>query len=160
MLCTPPAFILSQDQTLECLYLISPWRVQIISSAILASLTFVWVVFVLSEIFEFRSRTYLYACTSLFVVQFSMTVSLPRFRDSFVIISHHLLFVNTFFEIFLIFFKKCLTNDGVIGYNIQVACKKATNWTLKNKQHSEVLYQENLSNKLFKTSKASKIFWA
>ena len=42
----------------------------------------------------------LYACTSLFVVQFSMTVSLPLFRDSFVIISHQYPFVNTFFKLF------------------------------------------------------------
>ena len=46
----------------------------------------------------------LYACTSLFVVQFSMTVSLARFADSFVIISQSFPFVNTFFKSFLTFF--------------------------------------------------------
>ena len=107
MLCTPPAFILSQDQTLECLYLILPSRASsnLLFECYLSFSYFCLSCIFLSEIFEFRSRTYFYACTSLFVVQFSMTVSLPRFRDSFVIISQTLLFVNRFLQTFLTFFQ-------------------------------------------------------
>ena len=93
MLCTPPAFILSQDQTLECLYLISPLRVSSNLSECYLSFSY----FCLSCICSLRNFRVpflhiLYACTSLFVVQFSMTVSLPVFATALLLyhISFHL----------------------------------------------------------------------
>ena len=106
MLCTPPAFILSQDQTLESLYLISPWRVQICSSAF-SSFSY----FCLSCICSLRNFRvpFLHILLCLY---FSLRCSIfndrfaALFRDSFVIISHLSTIVNRFFEIFSNFFKK------------------------------------------------------
>ena len=110
MLCTPPAFILSQDQTLEKWYIKCPQALNIFLSSLIALLLFVWVVF--SKNCEICSCTYYMLCTSLIVVQFSMTerslltASLPfgsrrLFRDSLSIISQRLRFVNPFFKSFL-----------------------------------------------------------
>ena len=67
---------------------------------ILASFTFRVYILVIDEI---CISHLLMLCTSLFVVQFSMTVS-PSLSDSLTIIPHHFTLVNTFFKTFLSFF--------------------------------------------------------
>ena len=109
MLCTPPAFILSQDQTLECLYLILPKKGQIL---IRAWLLFTFCLSSISlRIFEFRSHTiheslHVQCLYFPLVVQFSMTDFLLRSLRRSTIISQWNPFVNTFFEIFFNFFQK------------------------------------------------------
>ena len=105
VLCTPPAFILSQDQTLESLYLISVSRVQICSSAF-SSFSY----FCLSCICSLRNFRvpFLHILLCLY---FSLRCSIfndrfaALFRDSFVIIPHLFPFVNTFFKSFFDFFQ-------------------------------------------------------
>ena len=101
MLCTPPAFILSQDQTLEKIisYLSSLSYNLFSSYSFLASFTLLSIYNSFDEI-----CTLLFALYLSLVVQFSMTVC-RLFRDSFVIIPHLLPFVNTFFKTFLSFFR-------------------------------------------------------
>ena len=122
MLCTPPAFILSQDQTLECLYLILPKKGQIL---IRAWLLFTFCLSSISlRIFEFRSRTHtwispcsmlvLSSCCSIFNDRFSLR-SLRRST----IISHRQPLVNPFFEIFsnfFDFFEECPQSLDFIGF--------------------------------------------
>ena len=65
MLCTPPAFILSQDQTLECLYLILP-RGRVKSWFELdCSLLFVWVVFLSELSSSVHAHTWISPCSML-----------------------------------------------------------------------------------------------
>ena len=101
MLCTPPAFILSQDQTLEkIISYLSYLSYNLFSSySFLASFTLLSIYNSFDEI-----CTLLFALYLSLVVQFSMTVR-RLFRDSFVIIPHLLPFVNTFFKTFLSFFR-------------------------------------------------------
>ena len=102
MLCTPPAFILSQDQTLEkIISYLSCLSYNLFSSySFLASFTLLSIYNSFDEI-----CTLLFALYLSLVVQFSMTVRC-LFRDSFVIIPHLLYFVNTFFKTFFKFFSR------------------------------------------------------
>ena len=102
MLCTPPAFILSQDQTLEKIISQVPKHLKP-SRAIYLSFTFC-----LSSILNKLWRDQYCTCNALYfslVVQFSMTIAV-LLADSLTILPHHSGFVNTFFRFFLLFFKK------------------------------------------------------
>ena len=89
----------------------TPRGVNLYLRAFVALLLFVLSLFSLRIVRDSTSHFLCLLCTYLFVVQFSMTVrsaSRPRSRlrsrgDS-IIISHCLLFVNTFFQTFLKFF--------------------------------------------------------
>ena len=113
VLCTPPAFILSQDQTLENIvsYHRSP-DAKIYSRAFVALLLLFELYLTLFRIVRVYFALLCLLCTSLFVVQFSMTDPTrlsprlcPRSRGDSIIISHCLPFVNTFFKTFLSFFR-------------------------------------------------------
>ena len=97
MLCTPPAFILSQDQTLECLYYILLSQVTISLSELFYLSFFYFLEYIYSLTRSVFSHL-LMLCTSLFVVQFSMTVA--PLSDSLTIIPHHFGLVNTFLKFF------------------------------------------------------------
>ena len=114
MLCTPPAFILSQDQTLEKWYIKCLKALNIFLSSLIALLLFVWVVF--SKNCEICSCTYYMLCTSLIVVQFSMTVRslLDRFTVSFAtawLLYHSAFALSTpFFKVFWKLFRGRLSS--------------------------------------------------
>ena len=93
VLSTPPAFILSQDQTLcKSLFFL-------LKTTVWLSLVFtVWFIEPFFECKEF-SRI---VCVSLFSYQGAC-----RSRDSLFILALHFRFVNNFFQIFQIFFLKC-----------------------------------------------------
>ena len=102
MLCTPPAFILSQDQTLEIIILYLSLAAQLTifrAIFILASLT---CLSIYNSLTRFVFRTY-YALYFSLVVQFSMTVRC-LFFGSLSIIPHRSSLVNTFFQSFFEFF--------------------------------------------------------
>ena len=109
VLCTPPAFILSQDQTLECLYYILHSQVTIFLSELFYLSFFYFLEYIYSLTRSVFSHL-LMLCTSLFVVQFSMTVCRPSGQlDYYTTINSDLstLFFNFFsFLWFLLFFDK------------------------------------------------------
>ena len=76
MLCTPPAFILSQDQTLENIVYLSPSYLGAKSyfRAFVALLLLLCLSSILNLNCSSLHRTLCLLCTYLFVVQFSMTV--------------------------------------------------------------------------------------
>ena len=102
MLCTPPAFILSQDQTLEII--VSKRRSLCDLIFLLSSLALSFFYFLLSSILickNFpRSVSSFSLCTSLLLFNFQWSVFVSLSRD-LVIIPHRSAFVNTFFETFL-----------------------------------------------------------
>ena len=103
MLCTPPAFILSQDQTLEIMVLKHSSHCDPIS--LLSSLALSFFYFCLSSILILRIseiRFKLFALYFSLVVQFSRIIR-PRSRGDSAIIPHPFPFVNTFFKTFLLF---------------------------------------------------------
>ena len=107
MLCTPPAFILSQDQTLEIIVLKHRSLCDPIS--LLSSLALSFFYFLLSSILickNFRDpfqafRFVLLSCCSIFKDHFGQPLS----RADLSIIPHLIRFVNTFFKSFSGFFK-------------------------------------------------------
>ena len=106
MLCTPPAFILSQDQTLENIVSYHPKVLKSYSRAFVALL----LLLCLSSISQFE----LFEFTSHFVFALYFSLRCSIFNDRFVsaslfsrgdlnIISQRFSFVNTFFHFFCIF---------------------------------------------------------
>ena len=103
MLCTPPAFILSQDQTLYELLLNAPYEALILFC---------------SAYFKFKRNqrvpyiscdTYVYnllLCTLCCSV-FNVRLAYPLSGDSFAIIPQVFPFVNRFFKLFSSFFAVC-----------------------------------------------------
>ena len=114
MLCTPPAFILSQDQTLENIVYLSPSFLGAKSyfRAFVALLLLLCLSSILNLNCSSLHRTFVFAlylslCCSIFndrSLGFRLASRL-RSRGDLVIISHRLPFVNTFFESFLNFFR-------------------------------------------------------
>ena len=96
---TPPAFVLSQDQTLEFNLLNASQRFAHFLS--------------LGRVFYFRVRNSLISRSELTWLVVDALYSFQGaslsgfFRDSFVSISHPFPFVNTFFHFFSFFFLKC-----------------------------------------------------
>ena len=111
---TPPAFILSQDQTLKILYLMYNFRCtsNLISS--LSVLLFYFFTFRLKELSRFLSSTLSVSilCALYFLSLFNFQGPSPPHLscDSSDSISHTSTFVNTFFHLFFIFFTfvKCV----------------------------------------------------
>ena len=109
MLCTPPAFILSQDQTLEIIisYLGLPsynlFELFFLSFSYFVEYINSWVSLKNSSLTRLVFRTYNLLCTYLLLFNFQWPL-LSLFRDSLVIIPHSLLFVNTFLKLFSKFF--------------------------------------------------------
>ena len=114
MLCTPPAFILSQDQTLENIVYLSPSFLGAKSyfRAFVALLLLLCLSSILNLNCSSLHRTFVFAlylslCCSIFndrSLGFRLASRL-RSRGDLVIISHCLPFVNTFFESFFNFFR-------------------------------------------------------
>ena len=108
MLCTPPAFILSQDQTLEIIisYLGLPsynlFELFFLSFSYFVEYINSWVS-KNSSLTRLVFRTYNLLCTYLLLFNFQWPL-LSLFRDSLVIIPHSFPFVNTFFKLFSKFF--------------------------------------------------------
>ena len=108
MLCTPPAFILSQDQTLEIIisYLSLPsynlFELFFLSFSYFVEYINSWVS-KNSSLTRLVFRTYNLLCTYLLLFNFQWPLP-SLFRDSLVIIPHSSLFVNTFFKLFSKFF--------------------------------------------------------
>ena len=121
VLCTPPALILSQDQTLEIMVSKRPGEGSIKSiSSLIAHLLFFRVCISLSELSRCSaqsthiSRCVLASYLSL-TVQFSRTVLAASLsRGDLIIIPHSIAFVNRFFKSFL---KKFLTVGSEPCYN-------------------------------------------
>ena len=121
MLCTPPAFILSQDQTLEIIvlklrYLWDP--IFLLSSLALSFFYFCWVVFSSVRIFEIRfAHTFFSALYFSLVVQFSKIIFASRLATAFcgdlVIIPLSLRFVKYFFKTFFKFFSSRSLNRSL-----------------------------------------------
>ena len=107
VLCTPPAFILSQDQTLEKFISQHLSVLTTFSSySFLASFTLLSIYNSFDEISYFALRNALYnlSCCSIFNDRAALVL-----RDSLTIIPQTFYFVNTFFESFLKkFFKSAL----------------------------------------------------
>ena len=106
VLCTPPALILSQDQTLEIMVSKRPGEGSIKSiSSLIAHLLFFRVVFSLSEFTRFSSHilhTFVcpFASYLSLTVQFSRTVRHPLLRGDLFIISQSKRFVKRFLKLF------------------------------------------------------------
>ena len=107
VLCTPPAFILSQDQTLEqivySLSLDSRYLIRAIYSSFLLLFRVVFSLGFFDRFFfalAFLLCTFFFCCSIVKFQSLTLRVSCPRFRVSLSIISLLFLLVNTFFEIF------------------------------------------------------------
>ena len=103
VLCTPPAFILSQDQTLELIVLKSLFRVfQSFRAFFLASFTFCLSSILFQNLTRFLSHYTFFRFVLLqsLVVQFSMTNSLPSKYTASLLYHIPLPFVKYFFQLF------------------------------------------------------------
>ena len=98
MLCTPPAFILSQDQTLEIIisYLGSP-SYNLSSYSFLASLTLLSIYNSYRRDLVFRTSQCFVQSLLLFNFQWPFASLFPLGRDSLSIIPHSTPFVKSFF---------------------------------------------------------------
>ena len=106
VLCTPPAFILSQDQTLEqIVYSLSSDSRYLIRAIYSSFLLLFRVVFSLGFFDRFFFALAFLLCTFFFccsIVKFQFFCR--RFRDSFIILPLYLIFVKHFFQLFFIFY--------------------------------------------------------
>ena len=155
MLCTPPAFILSQDQTLEIIVLKHPsgWF-NLLSSLALSFFTFVWVVFSSVRIFEIRSHILficfvLLSCCSIFNDHFSRY---PLLRTAWLL--YHIIFRLSipFWKVFQKNSKNPLTDKDRVWYNSQAVRKRAAG-SLKIEQ------QEISTKRKSKCESRRKKFW-
>ena len=129
VLCTPPAFILSQDQTLHKMKM--SWQMIIIADLSFALITFLcwvnklWELSCISSVYwrEFTLDTFV-SRLSFSAVQFSKTMTrrLPRLPpslwDSFNIIPHFTHFVNTFFQKKCTYYRHFFNIFGSIMHNV------------------------------------------
>ena len=120
VLCTPPAFILSQDQTLEQI-VSQPFPVKIFYPSALALFYFLEYGSMLVKAQNFFSRNFREIRTRFLLVLISPVVQLSMINQphtlahSLTIISQRLALVNRFLKVFSNFFKLRIGWDGCPG---------------------------------------------